>query len=67
VYEARSRQRITNHPTLTYSVGDDEDVTIKVDSMDMGMPPAGVVLLTISLADIRSDLEELGVVFEPEN
>jgi hypothetical protein len=69
VYEIHPGQRmdITNPSTLTYSVGEDEDGTIKVDSVDMGLPPAGVVPLTISLARIRSYLEPRGVVFEAEN
>jgi hypothetical protein len=69
VYEIHPGQRmdITNPSTLTYSVGEDEDVTIEVDSVDMWLPPVGVVPLTISLARIRSYLEPRGVVFEVEN
>jgi hypothetical protein len=67
LYSPGQRMDITNPPTLTYSVGEDEDVTIEVDSVDMWLPPAGVVPLTISLARIRSYLEPRGVVFEVEN
>lgn len=72
VYEVRQGQRITkNDPTLTYRVGEDDDVTIEVDPVDTGLVPEGVAPapapLTISLAEMRFVLERYGVVFESEN
>jgi hypothetical protein len=41
VYEVHPGQRMTNHPTLTYCVGEDDNVTFEVDPVDMGLPPEG--------------------------
>jgi hypothetical protein len=67
VYEVRAGHRITDNPTLTYSVGGDEDVTIEIDPEDMGLPAASAAPFMIPLATIRSKSEKCGVVFEMEN
>jgi hypothetical protein len=65
VYEVRQGERIAD-PTLTYSVGVDEDVTIEVAPEDMGLPQDANPFL-ISLSNIRAEMEDIGVVFEAEN
>jgi hypothetical protein len=65
VYEVRQGELIAD-PTLTYSVGEDDDVTIEVAPEDMGLPP-GTNPFLVSLAAIRRAMERVGVVFEEEN
>jgi hypothetical protein len=62
VYEVRRGQRI-EQPTTTYHVGGDEDLTIKVAAVGMGLP-ASASSFSIPLADIRAGMEGGGVVFQ---
>jgi hypothetical protein len=66
VYEVRAGDRVPDLPTLTYTVGGDEDVSIEVDPVDMGLP-SGATPLTIPLAQIRIASEKCGVRFEMQN
>lgn len=68
VYVVRTGETIITgaNPTLRYRVGRNEDVIINVTPEDMGLP-VGTSPFLVSLSEIRTELEEIGVDFEPEN